>query len=81
MQDQHLAAYEDDERAPRPEGLSDALTPEQLRAYIAEAQKHRPFIPESLTCELCSCIDCKHDVAACAAVPQLLLLVRQTTHE
>jgi hypothetical protein len=45
----HVLAVHRDGRAPRPEGLSDTLTPDQLRAYIAEAKQHQPFIPEDLT--------------------------------
>jgi hypothetical protein len=44
-----VLAVHRDGRAPRPEGLSDTLTPDQLRAYIAEAKQHQPFIPEDLT--------------------------------
>ena len=47
----HVLAVHRDGRAPRPEGLSDTLTPDQLRAYIAEAKQHQPFIPEDLTGE------------------------------
>lgn len=44
----HVLAVHREGRAPRPEGPA-PLSPELLRAYIAAAKQHEPFVPESLT--------------------------------
>lgn len=45
----HVLAVHKEGRAPRPEGVADALTPDELRAYIAEAKQHQPHVPNDLT--------------------------------
>ena len=44
----HVLAVHRDGRAPRPEGPA-PLSPELLRAYIAAAKQHEPYVPASLT--------------------------------
>lgn len=45
----HVLAVHKTGRAPRREGMSDALSPDILRAYIAEAKQHEPTVPAELT--------------------------------
>lgn len=45
----HVLAVHKTGRAPRREGMSDALTPDILRAYIAEAKQREPTVPAELT--------------------------------
>lgn len=44
----HVLSVHREGRAPRPEGPA-PLSPELLRAYIAAAKQHDPYVPESLT--------------------------------
>ena len=44
---QHVLSVHREGRAPRPEGAA-PLPPEMLRAYIAAAKAHEPYVPDSL---------------------------------
>ena len=45
----HVLSVHKAGRAPRREGVADALPPDILRAYIAEAKQHEPYVPAELT--------------------------------
>ena len=46
---QHVLAVHRNGRAPAPTSSAPPLSPELLRAYIAAAKKHEPYVPPSLT--------------------------------
>ena len=49
----HVLAVHKEGRAPRSADAEDALSADQLRAYIAEAKQHQPHLPAELTGEGC----------------------------